>query len=1133
MSDIRKWLKIMESIPAVFPDQGPKHALIKQDATIMVDPSIGGGTARYMHSTPDGAMVDIKGVARELGADQFGLPERDYEDGYKKGNDWFHMSVNPDTPGTTGERPEFRSGDMVKIADVYGSVIGPGFGVFIAYSTSGQECIISFDNKEIVVPTANVGAVLEQNAKNNFDEMDNDGNLSPMSFGSENIKVEEPAMDQKDEFSRWMSAVEEALKTEGAPVQESMPMTNQCGCGAWNCPVCFPEVDAEVVAVDEPHDHNHGTGCPACQGMGCPACDGSELEVIGLVPDADEMDENDDAIAAFKSKGGEITQLPYMGGRKEKNAAGKTMSSSHIGGARGVQGDMPGKGRLPSGNKPIVGEEDNQFVEKPKSGKGVKLGNIVQRTEVIPTDGHESPLSMADHDSMVDEEIPLDANPEDYGKAGRYLQKHFDSSMGEDHNMGWESGGVETGMDPEMQEMMDKIMSIQDMGLSKDNVHYTEDQLMHYSPEEMRACFDRVMGTTTAQADEGYAPGTAPTMPEAVKPTATKHHHHELDDLDDILSPKQAHLPANVEPEDDDTVPADTDSMKLPASSRENTMRKVGAITPTDQMRDFMNRINPDVGADEPAIPDMPQDAVVVRTAADVPAVINTAMQAAGMQNPEWHTVNNLPGYMQRNIRGMGRQLFSMFTSTPLENIQTLANVNGQGPNTDAEMRSVAGWLMNNAEDLGTVDVNHGMAIPGYEPDVKEYRANGIRFQVVRDPMGQYIYAYPDADARLQGPEQGQDQLPGGLGNMPRLRESGENIEYKPTLFEQMKWDEEIDEALIDESSLSKMIGKQKGGQALVQWLHRKHKLSNEAELEPVKFTSELLWSQFKSNPDDFVIVSGDRGVAGIKPSEKYVNDMKARMARKGKDYNPGGDSNLPYQIIAFTDDGQQVDPALLRPKTDDEDGEEEKFSDPTVIKARMGKTIGKDLLNQNNTFQLLNDQIGPIRTVWISGWHGYRGGKSEVEPHSKGSVEREKMGKRADMKKTAPEMDVTNAVNAVFKRVRPVLKTIAHQALSHIHRRAQRYIEGGNFEAAQKVASSGAKLKELLIALDTTNDIRISPGEYGNALSVGITKAIQKLSGGDVRSDEFKKYANEAASGNVAALRPILDALRETFVAL
>jgi hypothetical protein len=1081
MSDIRKWLNIMESVPPVFADKSPKDALIKQDATVMLSPRIGGGTARYMNSTKNGAMVDIKGIPRELSEDDFSLPERDYEDGYEKGNEWFHQSVNPDTPGTMNDKPEFRAGDMIKVADVYGTGIGPGMGVFVAYGTSGQDCIISFDNKEIIVPIENVASVLEQEAKDNFDEIDNDGNLSPMSLGSEIRNMQESKVDKRDQFREWISAVEEALSDKDKPELEESASVNECGCGSWDCPACFPD------------------------------------EKAGKRPN------------------------------------------------RGLQVD----------GMELVDEEDNDFVQKPKSGKGVKLGDIITKTEVRPTDGHDSPETYGgdnlkaqprparQHDDVepapsngqdspltdVDglEEVGPDAFGDEGGEEDQMLGLTHDEGPGEyGDDVGFDDDNGEGDFDQDQQvvsqvageenpfggegtqETIDKIMNIQAMGFSKDDRHYSRGELLHYSPEELKSCYGRVMGDVQESPSDLAEP---PDRPKP-KPTKTKHH---LDDIDDILNPRGADLPSEIPGEEpSDGFNDQGRPMNLPRASRADIQSRLGRMTPTDQMRDYMNRINPEAGGDEPELEPTQNNELTVRNASDVPAVISNALQATGTQNPSWHTISDLPGYMQRNVRGMGRQVFGMFTSTPLENIQTLANVNGQGPNTDAEMRAVASWLMNNAEDLGEVDVSHGMAIPGYQPDVKEYRMNGVRFHVVRDPMGQYIYAYPDADARLGGaPGVGGrgGQLPGqGGGGMPRLRES----EFKPTLLEQIRWDEEIAEAFrLAESTLSRLIGKKKGGQQLVQRLHRKHKLGNEADLEPVKFNKTLMWKQFKSNPDNFVIVSGEGGVAGIKPSQAHIDHMTKKFARAGKTYNPAGDSTLPYQIIAYTDDGQQVDPELLRPQTEPGEEPPERDVDPTVQKARMGKNIGQDILNPNNTFRLLNDQIGPIHTVWVSGFGGYRGDPESVKP-AVGSVERDKMATRAGYKK-GEEIAPDAAVQKIFTKVRPVLKTLAAQATSQISRRAQRYIEGGNYEAAQKIAASGQKLKQLLVQLDTNNAVNINT-QYGSTtmqLSQAIQKAIAQASGAAAGSEEYNQYATQSAQGNAAQLRPILDALRDNLVGL
>jgi hypothetical protein len=1107
MSDIRKWLKIMESVPAVFPEQPSKEVMFKQDATLMVDPRVGGGTGRFMHSTQDGAMVDIKGIARELSADDFSAPERDYEDPYQKGNDWFHSSVNQDTIGTQRDKPEFRAGDLVKIADVYGSVIGPGFGVFIAYGTTGKDCILSFDSKEIVVPVENVAAVLEQDAKDNFSQTDNDGVLSPMSLGAQNVKIdkEEPVMDQRDEFSKWMSAVEEALSTEGVQeLAEVVPAGGDCQCGSWDCSVCFP--DPNAMNDQERNMMPSEPIAPVGPGMQDPAMGADEMEV----------------------------------------------------------------------ELPLVDEEEQEFVEKPKSGKGVKLGDIVQKTEVRPTGGQKSPMTYGD-DNLDEQPMMPDTTTDAYGKAGRYSQEHF----GEVDEGDWYDPEMDDMQDPSQDDMVaadqldsdepseedtndafDMISAIkymQDMGLSKAGKNYTHGELANFTDvESLRKIHGQVMGGT---------------VDEEAKPTKTKQSFSDFDDMDDILNPRQAHLPANIDEPEGEPDAGGPATPSMPRANPADTRRKVGSMTPSDQMRNMMNRINPDVGADEPGLPVQPQNQVMVRTAQDVPAVISNAMQASGTQVPEWHSVQDLPGFMRKNIRGMGRSVFSMFTRTPLEQIQTIANVDGQGPNTDEEMRAVAGWLRNNAEDLGKIDLSHGLAIPGYKPDVKEFRINGVRFHVVRDPVGQYIYAYPDQDSVLGGPpEMGGDQIGNG-GGIPQLREGTEGM--KPTLFEQMKFDEEIREIFesLDEafgkpnakdraarqsagyekrranaidagdappdapkeaSQLARRVGKQPGGKNLIKWLHGRHRLDNEAELSPLKITNadahRPLWTEFKKNGDNFVVVSAANGVAAIKPYSKYIADRKAEFARKGKAYNPAGDNTIPYQIIAFTNDGTQIDPELLKPEEKDP-AKAGRFGDPTVSKARMGKIANKDVQNSDNAFDLLADQIGSLQTIWITGVEQRPEdddiGSINRQGWRTGAVPHDKMNARANMKK-APEMTEADAINTIFKKVRPVLKTLGNQALSQINNRVKRFIDGGNFEGAQDLASKGIKLKNFLATIDTSGDVAMNP-----TLTAQLRKALADASNVPSYSQEFQDFLRDCASGSSSQLGPVLDAFRQNLVGL
>jgi hypothetical protein len=313
------------------------------------------------------------------------------------------------------------------------------------------------------------------------------------------------------------------------------------------------------------------------------------------------------------------------------------------------------------------------------------------------------------------------------------------------------------------------------------------------------------------------------------------------------------------------------------------------------------------------------------------------------------------------------------------------------------------------------------------------------------------------------------------------------------SLFEQIKWDlqlkeafaeieeELVDEELIDESSLSKLLGKQKGGQNLVRWMHRRHGLGNDAELTPASFSERIFWKQFKSHPDTFVVVSAEDGVAGIKPDKKFIDTRTAEFAKKGKTYNPSGDSTLPYQIIAFKDDGEQIDPELLRAPKEDGADDYRDAKDPTVMRARMGKHSGRDMQNPYNVFNLLAEQIGALKTVWISGFDN----EKDAGP-GKGSVERDKMKQRADMK-AGPAFNEQQAINQITKKIEPVLQGL---------------------------------LSKIQLPADF---------DFGKQ----VVRAVATASGGMPGSDEYKEFLQAATAGNSTALKPVLDELKRNLMAL
>jgi hypothetical protein len=187
----------------------------------------------------------------------------------------------------------------------------------------------------------------------------------------------------------------------------------------------------------------------------------------------------------------------------------------------------------------------------------------------------------------------------------------------------------------------------------------------------------------------------------------------------------------------------------LRRGSAADTARAVSGITPSDAMRDMMSRIN--VPADMDAGDDDTTDIVPHRPIEpqNVPAVISReiAMSDPHAVNPTWHAVSNLPGNMSRAILTLGRALFKSFTRTPTEDIVMIGNVGGQGPNSTREVNSVAAWVKENGRPVDAAKIDFDQSIPGYSASVKHYVVGGVRFKIVKDQFGDYIYAWPETDS--------------------------------------------------------------------------------------------------------------------------------------------------------------------------------------------------------------------------------------------------------------------------------------------------------------------------------------------------------------------------------------------------
>jgi hypothetical protein len=133
-------------------------------------------------------------------------------------------------------------------------------------------------------------------------------------------------------------------------------------------------------------------------------------------------------------------------------------------------------------------------------------------------------------------------------------------------------------------------------------------------------------------------------------------------------------------------------------------------------------------------------------TADNLPAVLQRGLMRGDEVQPEWHQVKNLPGYMSKPIRALGRQLFSMFTRTPIDTINVLADLSGQGPNEHQELNAVSARLRDRGRRLRQAEVSMRDLMPDYDAQISMFEADGYTFMLVKDFAGRYIYSWPSKD---------------------------------------------------------------------------------------------------------------------------------------------------------------------------------------------------------------------------------------------------------------------------------------------------------------------------------------------------------------------------------------------------
>lgn len=229
---------------------------------------------------------------------------------------------------------------------------------------------------------------------------------------------------------------------------------------------------------------------------------------------------------------------------------------------------------------------------------------------------------------------------------------------------------------------------------------------------------------------------------EADKPKPTKTKLGDEVNLDDLFGTHHFHAPASSNK---------PKTVNLKQAGSQRTRQAVSGVQMDQQSNDLLGqldqsgleddrpmrqRANIAMGEPEPK----PPGTDVARRGTDV--------STEGAE-PNWHKIEDLPGYMKSAVRAIGRKVFAPMTNTDIEDIDIIANLNGSGPNDDEELRQVGAYLRRNGQRQAEAEMDFNQTVlQGYKADIQIWTAADREFLTVKDHAGHYIYSWPAEDSK-------------------------------------------------------------------------------------------------------------------------------------------------------------------------------------------------------------------------------------------------------------------------------------------------------------------------------------------------------------------------------------------------
>lgn len=220
MSDIRKWMQLLS------------EDSIEKGSAVKLSDDWGGGIGTFeqlSEDNPEIAIINVKGSPQEIPLTSL---QKVLDQDHEYGEDPCY-NITPDL---------FEPGASVRIKNLWGGGTGDGYGVFVGYTTDGQQAIVTVDSEERTVPVDLVYPANEQEAKDNFASIGSDGSESPFTSAGDN--VQDKGQSKMSDMERWIDAVSNPKQEVS---EEPEPQASaDCGCGDYECTTCFPLSEDEI-----------------------------------------------------------------------------------------------------------------------------------------------------------------------------------------------------------------------------------------------------------------------------------------------------------------------------------------------------------------------------------------------------------------------------------------------------------------------------------------------------------------------------------------------------------------------------------------------------------------------------------------------------------------------------------------------------------------------------------------------------------------------------------------------------------------------------------------------------------------------------------------------------------------------